>query len=76
MKALTIYSKGEIHLRQLLRKLQDYGKLNCDFETFSKLYGEWHKKAFPGCPVNTMSALFREEWFIEFVNFLANKDIG
>lgn len=40
MKALTIYSKGEIHLRQLLRKLQDYGKLNCDFETFSKLYEE------------------------------------
>lgn len=75
MKALTIYTKGEINLRKLLRKLQDYGELNCDFETFSKLYEEWHKKTFPGCSVNSMTAIFREDWFTEFVNFLANKDI-
>lgn len=40
MKALRTYSKGETHLRQLLRKLNDYGELNCDFPTFSKLYEE------------------------------------
>mgnify|MGYP005795670429 FL=1 len=54
MKALTVYSKGEIHLRQLLRKLNNYGEINCDFLTFSNLYEEWHKKTFPGCPVSTM----------------------
>ncbi len=75
MKALTAYSKGEIHLRQLLRKLNDYGEINCDFPTFSRLYEEWHNKAFPGCPVNTMSAIFRDDCFLDFVNFLANKDI-
>lgn len=75
MKALTIYPNGEVHLRQLLRKLNDYGEINCDFPAFSKLYEEWHKKAFPGCPVNTRSAIFRDDWFLDFVNFLANKDI-
>lgn len=75
MKALTIYPKQEIHLRQLLKKLQDYGELNCDFNTFSKLYNKWHTKAFPGCPINTQSAIFRDDWFLDFVNFLANADI-
>ena len=75
MKAFTIYRKEEIHLRLLLRKMQDYGTINCDFETFSKLYAEWHMKAFPGCPVNTQSAIFREDWFKDFINYLANKDI-
>lgn len=75
MKALTLYSKSEIHLRQLLRKMQDYGKINCDLETFSKLYNKWHMKTFPGLPINTMSAIFNEAWFLEFVNFLANEDI-
>lgn len=75
MKALTIYSKGEIHLRQLLRKIQDYGTINCDFETFVKLYEEWHLKAFPGCPIDITTVIFRDDWFSDFVNFLANKDI-
>lgn len=75
MKALTLYSKEEIHLRQLLRKLNDYGKINCDFPTFSKLYEEWHKKTFPGRPVDIATAMCRDDWFIEFVNFLANKNI-
>lgn len=75
MNALTIYSKGEIHLRQLLRKLQDYGTINCDFETFSKLYAEWHLKAFPGCPIDTITAISRDDCFLDFVNFLANKNI-
>lgn len=75
MKALTIYFKGEIHLRQLLRKLSDYGKINCDFPAFSKLYAEWHNKAFLGCPVDSMIAIFRDDWFLDFDNFLANKEI-
>ena len=75
MKAFTLYSKGEIDLRQLLRSLQDFGELNCDFVTFTKLYEEWHNKTFPSCPVNTMTAIFKDAWFLEFVNFLANKDI-
>lgn len=75
MKAFTLYPKGEIDLRQLLRSLQDYGELNCDFVTFTKLYEEWHTKTFPGVPVNTGSATFRNDWLIEFVTFLANKDI-
>lgn len=75
MKALRTYSKGETHLRQLLRNLNDYGELNCDFPTFSKLYEEWHQKTFPGCEINTMTAIFRDDWFLDFVNFLANKDI-
>lgn len=75
MKALRTYSKEETHLRQLLRKLNDYGELNCDFPTFSKLYEEWHQKTFPGCEINTMTAIFRDDWFLDFVNFLANKDI-
>ena len=75
MKALRTYSKEETHLLQLLRKLNDYGELNCDFPTFSKLYEEWHQKTFPGCEINTMTAIFRDDWFLDFVNFLANKDI-
>ncbi len=75
MKALRTYSKEETHLRQLLRKLNDYGELNCDFPTFSKLYEEWHQKTFPGCEIDTMTAIFRDDWFLDFVNFLANKDI-
>lgn len=75
MKAMRIYSKDEIELRLLLEKLKNYGELNCDFPTFSKLYEEWHRKTFPGCPIDTSTATFREDWFLEFVKFLANKDI-
>ncbi len=75
MRALTLYPTEEIQLRQLLRKLNDYGKINCDFPTFSKLYEEWHKQAFPGCRIDFTTAMFRDDWFLEFVKFLANKDI-
>lgn len=76
MKAFTLYSPEEIHSRQLLRKLQDYGVPNFDdFETFLKLYAEWYTQTFPGCQINVRAALSRNDWFLEFVSFLANKDI-
>lgn len=38
MKALTAYSEEETHMRQLFGSVNNYGKINCDFPTFSKLY--------------------------------------
>lgn len=75
MKAFIPYPKEAVHLRLLLRKLQDHGTINCDFETFTKLYEKWHLKTFPGCPINTQSAIFREDWFYDFLNFLISSDI-
>lgn len=75
MKAFTFYLKEEIEMRQLLRKLQDYGTCNCDFVTFVAIYQDWHLKAFPGTPVNFKAATFRDDWFKDFVEFLANKNI-
>lgn len=74
MKAFSLYSEKEIHLRQLLAKLQNYGSINCSFEKFTELYNKWHLSTFKGL-VNTMTAIFREDWFKSFVNFLANEDI-
>ncbi len=75
MKAFTFYSKEEFDLRLLFKQLQDYGKVNCDFETFSKLYEEWLKKAYPTCPINAATIIQDDELFTLFVIFLANKDI-
>ena len=75
MKAFTLYSKQEANLRVLLNKLQYCGKINCDFETFSQLYYEWHLETFPGCEVDTGAATFRSDWFGSFVDYLANADI-
>lgn len=75
MKAFTCYPKEQIYLRMLLRKMQDYGKINCDFETFTKLYEKWYIKMFPGCPVSAHTAIFRDDWLVSFINFLANCDI-
>lgn len=75
MKAFTPYSKEERNLRQLLRKMEDYGVLTCDFQTFNKIYCEWHEQDFPGRPISTFSALFREDWLLNFLNFLANYEV-
>lgn len=75
MKAFTVYPKDEINLRLLLAKLQNYGKCNCDFETFCQIYNEWHLNAFPGCPVSTTTANFRNDWFMDFVNYMAGVDL-
>ena len=75
MKAFILYSDEEFKLRQLLRQLQSQGKVNCDFETFSKLYKGWHAKTFPGCPINVETTISKDEWLKDFVIFLANKDI-
>lgn len=76
MKAFTLYPPEVTYYRQLLTKLQDYGVPNFDdMETFINLYTEWHIKNFSGIPVKASTVLYREAWFIEFVNFLANKDI-
>lgn len=76
MKAFSIYSKPEIDLRLLLTKLQNYGTINCDFETFTKLYRAWHQKTFPDTPISTSSVGFRDDWFRDFVNYLANQEVG
>ena len=75
MKAFTIYPKEEIEMRLLLNKLQNYGKFNGDFQTFCRLYKEWHKNNFPGCEVSVASVNFRNDWFIEFINYIANVEI-
>lgn len=75
MKAFTLYPQQEIYLRQLLRKIQDYGTMNCDFEAFSKLYEKWHLESFPGRPVDAKTATFRDDWFRSFVGYLANSEL-
>lgn len=75
VKAFTLYSKEQINLYALLDKLKIYGECNCDFQTFTKIYEEWHLKTFPGCPVSTTSSTFRGDWLISFVNFIANYEI-
>ena len=81
MKAFTIYRKEEITLRQVLRKMQDYGTLNCTFEQFNQAFIDWHEKVFPrenwqsNIPYKAdpkTSLLWRDDWFIDFVNYLAN----
>lgn len=75
MKAFILYSNEEFSLRQLLRQLQSQGKVNCDFETFSKLYKEWQAKTYPECPINAEAVIYVDELYRQFVIFLANKDI-
>lgn len=75
MKAFILYSPEEFSLRQLLKQLQSQGKVNCDFETFSKLYKEWQEKTYPGCPINAEAVIYVDELLKDFVIFLANKDI-
>ena len=75
MKAFTLYQKSEIDLRKLLNKLQNYGKINCSFQEFCTVYNEWHLKTFPGLPISTTSANFRDDWFMDFVNYIINRDI-
>lgn len=75
MKAFTIYPKSEIDLRRLLSKLQHVGQMNCDFPTFARIYEEWHKTAFPGVAVSTAGINMRDDWFVDFVNYLAKRDI-
>lgn len=75
MKAFTFYSDEEFGLRLLFKQLQDYGKVNCDFETFSKLYEEWLEKTYPTCPMNAAIIIKVDEVFTHFITFLANKDI-
>ena len=75
MKAFILYSRNEIELRKALDKLKNYGKINCTFEQFNQIFVEWHEKTFPNCPVNIRTAFFRDDWFIDFVNFIANYEI-
>jgi len=75
MKAFSIYPKEEIDLRILLNKLQNYGKINCDFNSFSCIYNEWHQINFPGIKISTNSAIWRDDFFRSFVNFIANQEI-
>lgn len=76
MKAFTIFPPETIYFRKLLRKLEDYGVPNFDdIEVFIALYQEWHTKTFPGSQITLMSATFKDDWFNEFVDFLANKEI-
>ena len=75
MKAFKIYSRDEIRLRQLCRKMQDYGTLNCTFEQFVFIYTQWHLTTFKGQPVNFSTASFRDDWFRSFLEYIGNFDI-
>ena len=75
MKAFTLYPKEEIDLRKLLGKMQDYGKFNCSFEVFCQIYNEWHLKTFPGAPISTFSANWRDDFFTDFINYIINREV-
>lgn len=75
MKAFFPYTKDEANLRLLLSKLEKMGQMRCNFPTFCKAYNEWHCKTFPGISVNTSAVNFRDDWFLDFVRFLANYDV-
>ena len=75
MRAFIPYEANEIKLRQLCRKLQDYGTVNCTFEEFVKIYEKWHLTTFKGQPVSYSTASFREDWFRDFFCFLINYEI-
>jgi hypothetical protein len=74
MKAFTLYPKGEIELRKLLEKLKLYGQMNCDFKRFTQIYDEWHQETFPGLPTSPNTVNHRNDWFIDFLNFLTNRE--
>ena len=75
MKAFTPYNADLIPLRQLCRKLQDYGTVNCTFEQFVEIYKKWHLTTFKGQPVSYATATFREDWFRDFLYFLITYEI-
>ena len=75
MKAFTTYDANEIPLRQLCRKLQDFGTMNCTFEQFVEIYNKWHLTTFKGQPVSYKTATFREDWFKDFLYFLITYEI-
>lgn len=75
MKAFNLYTKDEVNLRLLLSKLEKVGQIHCNFSTFCEAYNEWHLKTFPGTSVNTSTANFRNDWFFDFVQFLANYEV-
>ncbi len=76
MKAFTFYTSDEFNLRYLYNKIIEYGKVNCDFATFSKLYKEWQEETFSNIPENdVISNIFLMGWFENFILYLANKEI-
>jgi len=87
VKAFQRYARDEVALRKVLAKLRDLGTLNCSFEQFNDFFVEWHLKAFPlenwkkhnpGMPYKadpTTALLWNDTWFMDFVEFLAGKDI-
>lgn len=75
MKAFKLYSRDEIQLRKLLRKMQDYGTVNCTFEQFIFIYTQCHLSTFKGQPLDFSTASFRDDWFRSFVEYIANFDI-
>lgn len=75
MKAFYMYTKDEANLRLLLSKLENVGQMRCNFSTFCEVYAEWHRKTFPGVSVNTSTVNFRDDWLLDFVQFLANYEV-
>lgn len=75
MKAFITYNPEQIPLRQLCRKLQDFGTINCTFEQFVEIYRKWHLTTFKGQPVSYKTATFREDWFKDFLYFLINYEV-
>ena len=75
MKAFILYPKEEIELRKLLEKLKLYGQMNCSYQEFAQIYDEWHQKTFPGMPTSPNTANFRNDWFIDFLNYLINREV-
>jgi hypothetical protein len=75
MKAFTLYPQRERDFRKLLGKMNDYGEINCSFTEFCQIYNEWHTKTFPGSEISTNSANWRDDWFVDFINYITNREV-
>lgn len=76
IRALDPYPRDKQNLIRLLVKIKQLGVLNCNFEQFNDAYIKWNMVKFPNTKVdNGQAALFRDDWFADFVNFLCNYDI-
>ena len=76
MKAFTVFPKQEQQLRQLCRKLQDIGEINCSFDDFCSIYIEWYHKTYPtSAKVSLVGVLTLDYVFWDFVNYIAQRDI-
>ena len=74
MKELTLYPPEELYVRYLFKSVQNYGVINCDLETFTKLYNEWCEKNLSGNSGKVLQ-MFETLMLENFIEYLASTDI-